>query len=214
MKVIPAKITDKTKFSENVKKIFLQLQKDQKSAVSKSNQLSKSESSKAVNGFTSIVPKNKFVPKVVQKDLISKRSDLSDSSISESCTLNRIAKEKGKFVKECNLGNHFKSSSLSRNKSINKKSVTDTNSDVTKPVNNVTLKTCYVKTLHFNQKCDCFSCSKLLASKFHSFTIPAHKLINFSNCAKGLVFKWIPKSDLCIDTNSKGPISKWVPKSL
>ena len=114
-------------------------------------------------------------------------------------------------MKECSQ-ERVKLSILSSNNTKIKMFVTDTSSDVTNSVQDVTVKTCSVKNLNIvsNRKCSCLSCSKLLASDLHSFTFPVHKNIKFSNCAKGMTYKWIPKSELQGITNSKGPISVWV----
>ena len=49
VKVIPAKVTDKTKFTDTVQKVFIQLQQDMKTNDLISNQLPKSVSTKAEN---------------------------------------------------------------------------------------------------------------------------------------------------------------------
>ena len=175
----------------------------------KKNQLPKFVSTKAVN------VKTDALKKTVQKDFVSKHSDLSDSCISELCALKRIQKKKRKWVKECSQ-EWLKLSTLSSNNSKNKMSVTDTSSDVTNYVQDATVKTCSVKILNIvcNRKCSCLSCSKLLASHLHSFTLAAYKIIKCFKCAKGITNNWIPKSELQGVTNSKGTISAWVPKCV
>ena len=63
MKVIPAKVTNKTKFTDTVKKVFFQLQQVLKTNVSKSNQLLSSVYTKAEKVSIPVVPKNKTVQK-------------------------------------------------------------------------------------------------------------------------------------------------------
>ena len=53
--IIPAKVTDKTKFSDTVKAIFFKLQQD--FATQKKNQLPKSVSTKVVNVKTDVPKK-------------------------------------------------------------------------------------------------------------------------------------------------------------
>ena len=139
VKVILAKVTDKSKFSDTVKNFFFQLQQDLKSNVPKLKQLPKYVSTKAGNVSTNSVLKNKAVQKtkavqkIVQKNPVSKSTDLSDFSISAFSTLKWKEKKKGKLVKECSLENQ-KPSSLTRNKEKNKMSVTDSSSNVTQIV--------------------------------------------------------------------------------
>jgi len=121
-------------------------------------------------------------------------------------------KKQGKLVKESLK--KAQSSSLSRNKKKNKMLVTESLSNVTKYVKDVTSKPQSVNNLKFgfNRKCDCLSCSKILASQLHLFIISDHKLSKFLKCDQGVIFKWIPRSEIHCDTNIKGPISKWVLK--